>query len=140
MQKLSHKDNLVNYELYSTARTTLSYGIPKLTRASPFVVADRVEELHRLHHSVHLLVLGQDKVVAGQRDAEDDGGDALEAVDPLLALGSVGNDQFLIALDSALATSVDLSGNTQYIGDREVFAMDLFPTDMIPTDIIHSMI
>ena len=25
----------------------------------PFVVADRVEELHRLDHAVHLLVLGQ---------------------------------------------------------------------------------
>ena len=53
----------------------------------PFVVTDRVEELHGLHHSVHLFVLGQNQVVAGQRDAEDDGSHALEAVDPLLAFG-----------------------------------------------------
>lgn len=52
----------------------------------PFVVADGVEELHALHHSVHLLVLCQDQVVAGQRDAEDDGRDSFEAMDPLLAL------------------------------------------------------
>ena len=32
------------------------------------------------------LVLVQDLVVLGHGDAEDDGGDVLEAVDPLLAL------------------------------------------------------
>ncbi len=53
----------------------------------PFVVADGVEELHALHHAVHLLVLGQHKVVPGEGHAEDDGSHALEAVDPLLALG-----------------------------------------------------
>ena len=36
---------------------------------------------------VHLLVLGQDEVVAGEGHAEDDGRHALEAVDPLLPLG-----------------------------------------------------
>jgi hypothetical protein len=35
---------------------------------------------------VHLLVLCQDQVIAGESHAEDDGGDALEAVDPLLPL------------------------------------------------------
>ena len=35
---------------------------------------------------VHLLVLSQDQIVAGERDAEDDGGDPLETVDPLLSL------------------------------------------------------
>ena len=35
----------------------------------------------------HLLVLGEREVVLGERDAEDDGGDLLEAVDPLAALG-----------------------------------------------------
>ena len=29
----------------------------------PLVVADRVEQLHRLHHSVHLIVLCQHHVV-----------------------------------------------------------------------------
>ena len=52
----------------------------------PLVVADGLEELGRLSHSVHLLVFGQDEVVAGQGDAEDDGGDPLETVDPLLSL------------------------------------------------------
>ena len=52
----------------------------------PLVVADRVEELHALHHAVHLLVLGEHEVVAAERHAEDDGRHALEAVDPLLPL------------------------------------------------------
>ena len=52
----------------------------------PLVVADGVEELHALHHAVHLLVLGEHEVVAAERHAEDDGRHALEAVDPLLPL------------------------------------------------------
>ena len=58
----------------------------------PLVVADRVEELHALHHAVHLLVLGQDEVVAGEGHAEDDRGHALEAVDPLLPLRTLAAD------------------------------------------------
>ena len=38
---------------------------------------------------VHLLVLRQDEIVAGEGHAEDDGRHALEAVDPLLALRSL---------------------------------------------------
>ena len=53
----------------------------------PFIVANGVEQLHGLHHSVHLFIFCKNKIVAGQRDAEDDRCDALEAVDPLLALG-----------------------------------------------------
>jgi len=52
----------------------------------PLVVADRVEELHALHHAVHLLVLGEHEVEPAERHAEDDGRHALEAVDPLLPL------------------------------------------------------
>jgi hypothetical protein len=59
----------------------------------PFVIADRVEELHGLHHPVHLLVLGQDQVVAGKCDAKDDGCHALETVDPLLAFGPTHKDK-----------------------------------------------
>ena len=35
---------------------------------------------------IHFFVLGKHEVVAGEGDAEDYGGDALEAVDPLLSL------------------------------------------------------
>ena len=52
----------------------------------PLVVADGLEEFGRLCHPVHFLVFCQHKVVAGQGDTEDDGGDALEAVYPLLPL------------------------------------------------------
>ena len=65
----------------------------RLDLNSPLVVTDGVEELHGLHHPVHLLVLGQDEVVSGQRDAEDDRRHAFEAVDPLLALGPEGKYQ-----------------------------------------------
>ena len=58
----------------------------------PLVVADGVEQLERLHHPVHLLVLGQDEVVAGEGHAEDDRGHALEAVDPLLPLRTLAAD------------------------------------------------
>ena len=58
----------------------------------PLVVADGVEELHALHHAVHLLVLGEHEVVAAERHAEDDGRHALEAVDPLLPLGPLASD------------------------------------------------
>ncbi len=42
----------------------------------PFVVANRVEQLHGLHHPVHLLVLGQDEVIPAKGHAEDDGSHA----------------------------------------------------------------
>ena len=35
---------------------------------------------------VHFFVFSENKVVAGEGDAEDDGGDPFEAVDPLLPL------------------------------------------------------
>ena len=41
---------------------------------------------------VHLFVLGQDQVVAGERHTEDDGGDPLETVDPLLSLWSLASN------------------------------------------------
>lgn len=55
----------------------------------PLVVADGVEQLHGLHHAVHFFVLGEDQVVTAQGYAENDGGDALETVDPLFPLGSL---------------------------------------------------
>ena len=42
----------------------------------PLVVADRVEQLHGLHHSIHFFVLGEDEVVPAQGDTEDDRRDA----------------------------------------------------------------
>ena len=36
---------------------------------------------------VHLFIFSENEIVAGEGDAEDDGGDPLETVDPLLPLG-----------------------------------------------------
>ena len=38
---------------------------------------------------VHLLILGKDEIIAGKSDAENDGGDSLKAVNPLLSLGAL---------------------------------------------------
>ena len=35
---------------------------------------------------VHLLILGKDEIIAGKSDAENDGGDSLKTVNPLLSL------------------------------------------------------
>lgn len=58
----------------------------------PLVVAYGVKQLHALDHAVHLLVLGQDKIIARHGDHEDDGRHALEAVDPLFPLRSLATD------------------------------------------------
>jgi len=52
----------------------------------PHVVADGVEQLHGLHHAIHLFVFGQYEIIAGKSHAKDDGCDSFEAVDPLFAL------------------------------------------------------
>lgn len=51
----------------------------------PFAIANRVEQLHRLYHPIHLLVLRQYQVIAAQSDAEDDRGNALETVYPFFS-------------------------------------------------------
>ena len=38
---------------------------------------------------VHLLILGKDEIIAGKSDAENDGGDSLKTVNPLLSLGAL---------------------------------------------------
>ena len=45
--------------------------------------------LHMYWLPVHLLILGKDEIIAGKRDAENDGGDSLKAVNPLLSLGAL---------------------------------------------------
>lgn len=52
-------------------------------------VADGVEEGEGLLHAVDGLVLEQQLVVLGDGHEEEDGGDVLKAVDPLLTLGSL---------------------------------------------------
>lgn len=52
----------------------------------PLVVTDGLEELHGLAHSIHLVVLIENKIVLGHGHTEDDCRHAFEAVDPLLAL------------------------------------------------------
>ena len=55
-------------------------------------VADGVKERQGLLHSVDRLVLEQQLIVLGDGDQEEDGGDVLEAVDPLLSLRSLATD------------------------------------------------
>lgn len=52
-------------------------------------VADGVEQSQGFLHTVDGLVLEQQLVVLGDGDQEQDGGDILEAVNPLLSLGSL---------------------------------------------------
>ena len=60
----------------------------KILDPDPYKMNPDPKHWYRYHYRpVHLLVFGQDEVVAGEGHAEDDGGDALEAVDPLLPLG-----------------------------------------------------
>ena len=53
------------------------------------VVDDGGKQLETLFHPVHGAVLEQNLVVLGQGDDEQDGGDVVEAVDPLLPLRSL---------------------------------------------------
>lgn len=55
----------------------------------PLVVANRIKELHGLHHAVHFFVLGQDEVVSREGHTKDDGSHTFEAMDPLFALRSL---------------------------------------------------
>lgn len=52
------------------------------THDEPPRVDDALEQDERLVHAVLSILLEQDLVVLGQGDAEDDGRDGLEAVDP----------------------------------------------------------
>lgn len=58
----------------------------------PSRVADGVEQGERFLHTVHRLILKQDLVVFGDGDQEQNRGDVLEAVDPLLTLGTLTTD------------------------------------------------
>jgi len=55
-------------------------------------VANRVEQGQSFLHTVDGLVLEKQLVVFGDGDQEQDGGDILEAVNPLLSLGSLTTD------------------------------------------------
>lgn len=52
----------------------------------PSGVADGIEQGQGFLHTVHGLVLKQQLIVLGDGDQEKDGGDVLEAVNPLLSL------------------------------------------------------
>lgn len=58
----------------------------------PARVADGVEEGEGFLHTVYSLVFEKKLVVLGDGDEEEDGGDVLETVDPLLALGTLSSD------------------------------------------------
>ena len=53
------------------------------------VVGDGLEDVHGLHQAVGAPVLHQDLVVLAGRHHEQDGGDAVEALEPLLPLGAL---------------------------------------------------
>jgi len=55
-------------------------------------VADGVEQCEGFLHTVDSLIFEQQLIVLGDGDKEQDGGDVLEAVDPLLALGTLTTD------------------------------------------------
>ena len=55
-------------------------------------VADGVEQCQGFLHTVDGLVFEEQLVVLGDGDQEEDGGDVLEAVNPLLSLGSLTTD------------------------------------------------
>lgn len=55
-------------------------------------VADGVEQGQGLLHSVDCLIFEQQLIVLGDGDEEEDGGNVLEAVNPLLSLGSLTTD------------------------------------------------
>ena len=58
----------------------------------PSRVADGVEQCEGFLHTVDGLIFEQQLVVLGDGDKEQNGGDVLEAVDPLLALGTLTTD------------------------------------------------
>lgn len=58
----------------------------------PARVANRVEQGKGFLHAVDSLILEQQLVVLGDGDQEENGGDVLEAVNPLLTLGSLATD------------------------------------------------
>jgi hypothetical protein len=97
----------------------------------PSRVADGVEEREGLLHTVDGLILEQQLVVFGNGDEEENGGDVLEAVDPLLtlrsltsniehAVGKVTNDECGLGDTSCLDTgseNVLVVGNVVGSGD-----------------------
>jgi hypothetical protein len=58
----------------------------------PSGIADRVKKCESLLHTVDCLVLKQKLVVLGNGDEEEDGGDILEAMDPLLSFRSLSSN------------------------------------------------
>lgn len=58
----------------------------------PSGVANGVEQGESFLHTVHGLIFKQQLVVFGNGDQEEDGGDILEAVNPLLSLGTLTTD------------------------------------------------
>lgn len=58
----------------------------------PAGVANRVEQSQRFLHTVDGLIFKQQLVILGDGDQEQDGGDVLEAVDPLFTLGALTAD------------------------------------------------
>lgn len=83
-------------------------------------VADGVEQCEGFLHTVDGLVFEQKLVVLGDGDQEQDGGDVLEAVDPLLSLRSLTTD-----VEHAVGQVADDEGSLGDTGGLDTRAQDV---------------
>lgn len=67
---------------YERFKTVLCFNLP-------LVVANRIEQLHGLHHAIHFFILSQDKIITRQSNTEYDCSDSLKAMNPLLTLRTI---------------------------------------------------
>lgn len=86
----------------------------------PARVADGVEQGQRLLHTVDRLIFEQQLVVLGDGDQEEDGSDVLEAVDPLLSLGTLSTD-----IEHAVRQVADEEGGLGDTGGLDTGAQDI---------------
>lgn len=86
----------------------------------PARVADGVEQGQRLLHTVDRLIFKQQLVVLGDGDQEEDGSDVLEAVDPLLSLGTLSTD-----IEHAVRQVADEEGGLGDTGGLDTGAQDI---------------
>ena len=86
----------------------------------PSRVADGVEKRQRLLHTVHRLILEKQLVVLGDGDKEENRGDVLEAVDPLLTFRPLTTD-----IEHAVGEVADDEGRLGDTGRLDTRAEDI---------------
>ena len=55
----------------------------------PFVVANRVKQLHRFHHTIHLFVFRQNQIITAESNTKNNCCHSFKTVDPFFSLGSL---------------------------------------------------